>query len=261
MRGKNMSKAYKFVLVLGFILVGFNPIVTEAQEDPGHRVMSEEDKALLAQIIDGDHRPEFRKARDRYRRPWQTLNFFGIRKNDTVVEIWPGEQGGWYREILEPFYYGHGNYIPVRSSSSFPDIVDSVPYGEVDMIFVFRAHGFMIFQQPAQQYVDALFEMLTPGGILAIVDHAGDEAIPQDPEGENGYVNESYFRMMAENAGFVLLAESQHNRNELDDKDHPCGVWSLPPTLRGTSQGSSEQQVYIDIGESDRFSLKFYKPK
>lgn len=129
------------------------------------------------------------------------------------------------------------------------------------MVLVFRAHGFIIYEKPAQKYVDALFTMLKPGGIFGIVDHAGDEAIPQDPEGDNGYVNESHVRMMAEEAGFIFLADSQVNRNPNDIKDHPEGVWSLPPSLQGTSAGSEERQRYLDIGESDRFTLKFYKPE
>lgn len=103
--------------------------------------------------------------------------------------------------------------------------------------------------------------MLKPGGIFGIVDHAGDEAIAQDPEGDNGYVNESHFRMIAEAAGFIALAECDINKNPEDTKDHPRGVWSLPPSLRGTSAGSEERQRYLDIGESDRFTLKFYKPE
>ena len=178
-----------------------------------------------------------------------------------MVEIWPGGQGSWYRSIIEPLIAkGSGKYLSVADRSAFPQPLGYIPYGQVDMVLVFRAHGFMIYSWPAQSHVNALFDMLKPGGIFGIVDHAGDESIPQDPEGKNGYVNESYFRNMAERAGFVLLAESDHNRNPLDTKDHASGVYSLMPDLYGTIEGSTLRDQYRAIGESDRFTLKFYKP-
>lgn len=226
-----------------------------------HRLSSEETQAKLKTLIASDARPEKQKMRDRYRRPLETLTFCGVEPDMTVVEIWPGGQGGWYRKIIEPLIEeGGGRYFPVRGRSPFPDKVDGVPYGEADMVFVFRAHGFMIYDQPAQTHVNAVYDMLRPGGILCIVDHAGDESIPQDPKGENGYVNESHFKRLAENAGFVLLATSDHNRNPKDTKDYPRGVWSLPPTLSRSLPMTAERKKYLEIGESDRFTHKYYKP-
>lgn len=231
-----------------------------ADQEIQHNTMSADAQTLLLEAIQSDARSEAHKARDQYRHPFETLGFFGLEPDMTVVEIWPGGQGGWYRKILSPFLENRGRYIPVTSRSDFPDHVDDLPYGEVDMVLVFRAHGFLIYREPAQQHVDALFQMVRPGGIMAIVDHAGDEAIPQDPDGRNGYINESHFRMMAERAGFVLLAESDINRNPADTKDHPRGVYSLPPSLSGSRRDRELRAQMQDIGESDRFTLVFYKP-
>ncbi len=226
-----------------------------------HKLSSAETQAILKTYIDSDARPKKHKARDQYRRPFETLSFCGIEPDMTLVEIWPGGQGGWYRNIVEPFITdGGGQYIPVSGRSPFPAEIDNLPYGEVDMVLVFRAHGFMIYDEPAQQHVNAVYSMLRPGGQLCIVDHAGDENIPQDPTGENGYVNESHFRMLAEQAGFELLATSEHNRNPADTKDHPRGVWSLPPTLSRTIPGMKARNRYLEIGESDRFTHKYAKP-
>jgi len=215
----------------------------------------------LRTLIDSDTRPAKHKARDQYRRPMETLTFCGVAPDMTVVEVWPGGQGGWYRRIIEPFVTnGGGAYHPVASRSAFPDRVDNIPYGKADMAFVFRAHGFMIYDAPAQTHVNAVYDMLKPGGALCIVDHAGDENIPQDPEGKNGYVNESHFRKLAETAGFELIATSDHNRNPKDTKDHPRGVWSLPPTLSRSLPGTPQRAKYIEIGESDRFTHKYLKP-
>jgi len=216
----------------------------------------------LQALIASDSRPARHKARDKYRHPFETLSFCGIETQMTVVEIWPGGQGGWYRRIIEPLIeQGGGRYFPVVNRSAFPSKVDHVPYGEADMVFVFRAHGFMIYDAPAQDHINAIYEMLRPGGVLCIVDHAGDEAIAQDPEGENGYVNESHFFMLAKRAGFNIIAATDHNRNRKDAKDHPRGVWSLPPALAGSLPTTQQRKKFLAIGESDRFTHKYYKPE
>ena len=224
--------------------------------------INDETRTSLAALITSDDRPDRHKARDQYRRPMETLDFCSIDPTDTVVEIWPGGQGGWYRRIIEPLVTdAGGTYIPVTKDRKYLSEEAAVPYGEVDLVLVFRAHGFMIYDKPAQRYVNSLFAMLKPGGTFCIVDHAGDESIPQDPDGENGYVNESHFRAMAEEAGFVLAATSAHNRNAADDKDHPRGVYSLPPTFAGTRKGSDARAEFAAIGESDRFTHLYVKPE
>lgn len=244
--------------ICGLLAMVLAPL--SAAQSVEHVTSSAATIAKLEEIIAGGERSDEHKARDQYRRPLETLGFFGIEPDMTVVEIWPGGQGGWYRKIIAPLIDGHGTYIPLGGRSGFPDRVDDLPYGEVDMVLVFRAHGFMIYRDPAQTYVDALYGMLRPGGIFGIVDHRGDEAIPQDPDGDNGYVNESHFMMMAEKAGFKLLASTPLNNNPKDDKDHPRGVYSLPPGLAGTRFNETAREEFLAIGESDRFTLKFYKP-
>jgi predicted methyltransferase len=226
-----------------------------------HLTSSPETQAALRALIASDDRPGRHKARDQYRHPIETLTFFGVEPDMTVVEIWPGGQGGWYRRILEPLIAADGNYIPLTERTNFPNDVEEVPYGEVDLVLVFRAHGFMIYSDPAQAHVDALFKMLRPGGIFGIVDHAGDENIPQDPEGVNGYVNESHFLKLAKKAGFCLLAVNEVNRNPKDTKHHPNGVYSLMPSLWGSRSSEEEEAKWRAIGESDRFTHKYYKPE
>ncbi len=124
----------------------------------GHETSSIGAREALGQLIASDHRSEEHKARDGYRHPYETLTFFGIEPGMTVVEIWPGGQGSWYREIIEPFIAaGGGAYIPVTEDHDFLMSEEGLPYGEADMVLVFRAHGFMISDKPAQRYVDALF--------------------------------------------------------------------------------------------------------
>lgn len=222
-------------------------------------LLSPQDRASLQTLIDSPDRGDLRE-RNQYRHPLDTLDFFEVSADLTVVEIWPGGQGGWYRSILEPYLATRGTYIPVGDDSAFPQPVSAVPDNTADRVLVFRAHGFMIYEHPAQEYFNAIYRMLKPGGLFGIVDHRGNEAIPQDPAGENGYVNQSHVVMLANQAGFELLAASEVNANPLDTKDHPDGVYSLPPTLRGSILRRSQREAMRQIGESDRMTLKFVKP-
>lgn len=212
----------------------------------------------LRALIENPDRPSRHIARDQYRHPLETLAFMGVNPAETVVEIFPGGRGGWYRRIIEPLIAeGGGRYFPVRGRSGWPeDSADGVPYGAVDMVYVFRVHGFLIYGAPAEDHVADIFRMLKPGGYFGIVDHAGDEAVEQDTVAQNGYVNESYFRAMAEKAGFELVRTSDVNRNPADTKDHPMGVYSLPPSLRGPNK-----DAHRAIGESDRFTHLYRKPE
>jgi predicted methyltransferase len=103
--------------------------------------------------------------------------------------------------------------------------------------------------------------MLKPGGVFGIVDHRGDESIPQDPDGENGYVNQSHVIKLATQAGFELVDQSEINANPKDTKDYPNGLYSLPPSLKGSFFDREFRQKMLEIGESDRMTLKFIKPK
>jgi len=226
---------------------------------PSFADISKEDASSLAILIDSDTRSERTRARNKYRNPLETLSFFDVASDQTVVEIWPGGQGGWYRSILEPYLAENGNYIPVRSNSVFPKPSNKVEDNSADRVLVFRAHGFMIYGNPAQDYFDAIYKMLKTGGVFGIVDHRGDESIPQDPKGKNGYVNQSHVLMLAKNAGFELLESAEINANPADTKDYPNGLYSLPPSLKGTRFNQELRDKVLEIGESDRMTLKFIK--
>lgn len=242
----------------------------------------------LDAAIAGSHRPEADRARDRYRHPRETLLFFGLRPNQTVVEIWP--TGGWYARILAPVLNGTGRYIaampPVvagnanseRSRKAFMDLIAAspaelgatqvvdwdigkgnlVPDGSADMVLTFRNLHNWLGRGNAEAALRDFYRALKPGGTLGVVDHRGNEAVPQDPRAASGYVNQSHAIRLIENAGFRLVATSEINANPRDTRDYEGGVWTLPP---GLSQGDKDREKYLAIGESDRFTLKFIKPR
>jgi len=244
--------------------------------------------AALAAVLAGDHRSEANKARDQYRHPLETLEFFGLRDDMTVVEIFPG--GGWYTEILAPYLKDHGTYYAAgldpessqdfarRGAKAFKDKMDAEPdlYGKVkitvlappdkteiappgsaDMVLTFRnIHNWMA-AGTAEQVFAAMFAALKPGGVLGVVEHRGDPKIAQDPKARSGYVNQDFAIQLAEKAGFRFVGGSEVNANPKDTKDHPKGVWTLPPTF---ALKDVDRAKYLAIGESDRFTLKFVKP-
>ncbi len=227
--------------------------------------------------------------RDRYRHPAETLAFFGVRPTDTVVEIWPG--GGWYTEILAPYVkQGGGTYYAVglnaqqlnRSNEwkgarpelygdirtaifpSFDAADPRVPDGTADVVLTFRnVHNWrMGYQRDNRDYsaeaFRQMYRMLKPGGVLGIVDHRLPEAADAERERTSGYIKTSTVRQLAEQAGFRLVAASEINANPRDTADWPNGVWTLPPALRLRDQ---DRERYLAIGESDRMTLKFVKPR
>jgi predicted methyltransferase len=245
--------------------------------------------ATLDRVLAGDHRSGQNRARDAWRHPKETLSFFGLKQDMTVMEIWPGG-GGWYTEVLAPTLREHGQYIAAswdpKSESKYvqenskkfaaklaerpnlydrarvvalqaPNELKPVPDGSVDMVLTFRnVHSFMGNDSSDAMY-KAVFAALKPGGILGVVGHRGKAGEPQDAKAKTGYVQAGYEIAQVEKAGFELVGQSEVNANPKDTRDHPNGVWSLPPTLDG---GDTDREKYVAIGESDRFTLRFRKP-
>lgn len=232
--------------------------------------------------------PEF-VQRDGYRHPQETLSFFGVAADKTVVEIWPGS-GGWYTEILAPYLKPNGTLyaaqFPPDSDISFytrslaqfntklsadPATYDAVkvtylyppqhtaiaPAESADIVLTFRnVHNWAKADKSAL-FFDAFFLALKPGGTLGIVEHRATPGTTLDKQIQSGYMTEEYVIDQAERAGFVLDARSEINANPRDNRDHPAGVWSLPPSLR---LGGQDREHYLSIGESDRMTLRFKKP-
>jgi predicted methyltransferase len=246
---------------------------------------SAEDSALRAAIASPSRTPA-NVVRDRYRHPYETLTFFGLRPGASVVEIWPG--GGWYTELLAPYviesggtYYAAGNgnvlggarALMARDAArfgavrlaSFPtgmptSAEPAVPDGSADLVLTFRnVHNWMMGESPfAEEAFRQMFAMLRPGGTLGVVDHRLPESADTARERSSGYLKTSTVRRLAEAAGFRFVGESEINANPADTSDHPQGVWTLPPALR---LGAQDRERYLAIGESDRMTLRFVKPE
>jgi len=220
----------------------------------------EEDAALQAAIA-STTRPEADRARDSQRHPFETLTFWGLQPGLTVVEIEPG-RAGWWRNILEPYAAATGGrYVAVGAPTESMGVAD----GSADMVVVARAFHNWSRDGRTDPYLSAFFKALKPGGVLAVEQHRSVDGLNVADVASTGYVPESYVIHAARRAGFELEARSELNANPKDDRDHPFGVWTLPP-VRSSQKGgrvltAEERAAFDAVGESDRMTLRFRKPE
>ena len=281
-----LSHVALVTLLLSLSLIGPTAIAA-----PTNHHSSADTKEVLNKIITGDHRTKSHIARNASRHPIETLTFFELEPNMAVVEIWPGG-AGWYTEILAPYLKEQGklyaaHFSPNASREYFRDslakfqtkiLADPEQYGaitvtslhapketalappnSVDRVLTFRnVHNWLKQEENGLKVFAAMYEALKPGGILGVVEHRAPKGFTLEEMQRSGYTTEAFTIALAKKAGFKLLDKFEINANTKDTKDHPKGVWTLPPTLR---LGDKEKEKYLAIGESDRMTLKFIKPK
>lgn len=247
--------------------------------------------ARLDASLAGAWRSADNRARDAARHPGETLRFFGVRPGQTVIEITPGS-GAWYAEILAPYLHDSGRYIaamvdpaaaaegrardyqqaqqtglqarfdaePAQFGRAHMVGFDPAapvfgPAGSADVVLTFRnVHNWRMSGQ-AEAMFKGFYEVLRPGGVLGVVEHRAGTDVADDDR--SGYVAQSQVIALAQAAGFRVDGSSEINANPRDTRDHPNGVWTLPPSNRHEPQ---EAARYSAIGESDRMTLRFVKP-
>jgi predicted methyltransferase len=246
----------------------------------------------LAWALAGEWR--LQPERDQYRHPLQTLLFWGLEGDMTVLEIMPGL--GWYTSILAPFLSANGGHLIVagfnpqsaslaqretlaawearftHNPELYGEIRETVvgaaqpmaPANSVDLVILSNNVHTLMAEGIAERVFGDVLTALKPGGAFGIEQHRASSTGLQDPLAGTGYVQEEYVKALAQEAGFEFVAASDVNANPRDTRDHPFGVWTLPPTLRSSPIGrpddpSFDTGPYQAIGESDRMTLKFRK--
>jgi len=255
---------------------------------------------VLVEVVAGEWRKPDDRARDAARHPVESLTFWGLKPGMTILEVQPG--AGWWTDILAPYARRTGGkYFTTGPDIDDPNLSDRgrearermekkfaegrdlygdvgivnwganskpLPAGSYDFVLVARSiHGWMRNEGTVEKTLAELFNALKPGGVLAFEQHRANPG-PQDPTAKSGYVTEAYVIGQAEKAGFKLDGRSEINANPKDTKDHPFGVWTLPPARITVPYGSGKDPdpdfdhgPYDAIGESDRMTLRFVKPQ
>jgi len=245
-----------------------------------------EEQSGIARWVAAPHRSAGNVARDSFRHPLETLVFFGIKENSTVVEILPGS-GGYYMEILAPYLKSRGSYIAAnRDEAAAPQYLadhqrllarlktepalyekvvvtkfnagvhEIASAGSADFVLTFRNLHNWVERSEIDGALRAFHRALKPGGVLGVVDHRGRTDLSQEAQMKSGYVRQDFAVALIEKAGFKLAGASEVNANPKDTKDYPEGVWTLPPSYRLKDKDRAKYQA---IGESDRFTVKFVK--
>ncbi len=248
----------------------------------------------LEAAVAGSWRVPADRARDAWRHPVESLRFWGLRPGQTVVEFWPG--AGWYSDIVAPFLAATGGkfyaadlqasdpdgqamvaayrhrleagpetYGKVAFTAFGPTSGPVAPAGSADLVLFLRnLHNWMAAGLAEKAFRDA-YAALKPGGALGVEEHRADPAAVPDVMAASGYVPQAYVVQLGQEAGFKLAAASEINANPKDDRNHPFGVWTLPPVRRSSPRGQPadpnfDHAKYDAIGESDRMTLRFVKP-
>jgi len=255
---------------------------------------------VLQEVVAGEWRPAAHSARDGARNPAASLAFWGLAPELTILELQPG--AGWWTEILAPYAARTGGrYYTTGADLANPNLSDAARagrerfeqryaadpelYGEVTVLnfgseaaplpaetfdFILSArsvHGWLRFGTIDKVLPEAA-AALKPGGILAIEQHRAPDSVTDIQTFiDTGYVSEAFVIEQARKAGLELVGRSDINANPLDTKDHPFGVWTLPPARSSVPYASGlpanpdfDHAPYDAIGESDRMTLKFRKP-
>jgi predicted methyltransferase len=297
--GKDLMLAVLRLATLLLATCCFLPLATFAQAAPASTAAPDQPtdelvpptsasdftSSQLDSVLAGGWRSEANRARDVYRHPKATLQFFGIRPDQTVIEITPG--GGWYSEILAPLLQDNGHYIAAVEKSAdgeakhdhdalhakfaadtaryknaqFVEFDPKAPVlgpaGSADLVLTFRNVHNWVMADTAPAMFNAFFAVVRPGGVLGVVDHRAKDDASLETVKASGYLPTRYVVKLATDAGFTLDESSEINANPKDTEDYPKGVWTLPPTL---ALGQQDRAKYLAVGESDRMTLRFIKP-
>lgn len=279
---QSLSKPHRVACAVDKLLIAALVSITVFPYVPAQA----QDRSGLARWLAAPHRSARNVARDGFRHPIEVLTFFGIKDSSTVVEILPGS-AGYYMEILAPYLKERGRYIAAnRDEAAAPQYLadhqkllarlkaepalyekvlvtrfnadrhEIAPPGSADFVLTFRNLHNWVERNEVDGALRAFHKALKPGGVLGVVDHRGRTDMPQEAQMKTGYVRQDFAIALIEKAGFKLAGASEVNANPKDTKDHPEGVWTLPPTYRLKDK---DRAKYEAIGESDRFTLKFVK--
>lgn len=265
------------------------PVPAAANAEPMKAPMNAKavNPALAAAVADPKRNED--RARDQWRKPAETLAFFGVAPDMKVGEYAPG--GGWYSRLLGLYLGPKGTLVGLYvdpTSGAYPaerqagiraaaakypadvagwsglpaerftgmtlEAIPDAEKGTFDRIIVARAMHNLFRTNTADREIKAMRSLLKDGGMIGIEQHRAKPDAPYAyADGSKGYLREADVIKFMEVHGFDHVGSSDANANPKDTADHPQGVWEMPPSL-----GTKREELKA-LGESDRMTLLFRK--
>lgn len=176
-----------------------------------------------------------------------------LQQGETWTTDWPAKAAAWTQEANTPvsgFIFGS---LPQNMTES----ADAV-------MFIRALHNLARFEDQGGFLTAAIndaYDILKPGGVVGVVQHAIAETAPDDwAKGNRGYLKQSFVIAQMEQAGFIFEEASAINANPKDQPQDGDVVWRLPPVLSGSKDNPDQAAMMQTIGESNRMTLRFRKP-
>jgi predicted methyltransferase len=224
--------------------------------------------AKVEAALAAESRPGADVERDRNRKPLETLKFFGLEDDMTVLELIPG--GGWYTRVLAPVLAENGKLYVALGTSRVSESVLTEPGFEkvevietdanirrpdgsryyalddfdfgisgVDMVLTFRnVHNFDA--ESRERMNRAVFDALKSGGLYGVVDHTKRHMEPENPENRRRIDPVQVVKDMLD-VGFEFVGYSDLHYRADDELRYEVGRRSV-------------------TGNTDRFTFLFRKP-
>ncbi len=276
-----MSKVLSVTLIVMFSLM---PATWAASSPPASS------DATLAQVVDSSWRTPAFVRRDRYRHPLKVFDFFRIKPRMTVIELDPGS--GWWTEMLAPYLKAGGQLIEaippgnansarmrrmhqhfvakIKANPNLYSRVYIIPFApptqealgkpdSADRVLTFRnLHNWQI-KHVLPRVLRSVYRVLKPGGIFGVVAHRALPYVNPDISAPRLHrLPEDYVLNLALKTGFRLTGVSKVNENPKDPLT--INVHRLPPNL-SWGDTPAQKKTYKKIGESDRMTFRFVKPR
>ncbi|TNE29519.1 MAG: methyltransferase [Alphaproteobacteria bacterium] len=233
--------------------------------------MAPDYSGLIATAVAAPDRPEKARELDADRKPTETLAWLGLKPGMKAADLIPGE--GYWTEIMAHVTGPTGSVVGMQPSQFYnseqaiaawkalearapgSSIVRS-PFGQFD--YPANSFDFAMFSLnhhdlywESEQYkiprinpddaVRGIFNIMRPGGIVGVIDHAGPSGDTRDVVERLHRIDPAVVIADYERAGFEFVGQSSLLANP--DDDHTVNVFN--PAIRG---------------KTDRFLLKFRKP-
>lgn len=257
-------------LLLAVALLAFAALGALAQAPPAESppISNAQIPAAIANAVESSDRSPGDADLDAGRKPKQMLAFFGISPGMKVGDLFAG--GGWLTELLArtvgrtgKVYSVNGDFPPrfkqveqdwrarlkkpalanvvaVQKPLASTDLF-GVPPGTLDAVLINLNYHDLVALGIDPDHVNAeVFKALKPGGIYAIVDHSAENGSGTRDANTLHRIDEQLVIAQVGKAGFKLVAKSSALRHPDDTRK-----WF----------------VFHRRGQTDRFILKFVKPK